>query len=123
MPWWDEGFRGVVIVALKVVLVAATLVCLASIGGAMVVAFPVLVPLHWFAAEKSGPYATAGWALLAALSLLEAGWILSYLVTANATTGAVVGAVAALVAIVLFMRRGMDRAAARRAAVASTPTD
>ena len=33
----------------KVVLVLVTIVCLLSIGGAMLFAFPVLVPLHWLA--------------------------------------------------------------------------
>ena len=108
-----RGFRGMVIIVGKVVLVVATVVFLASVGGGMMFAFPVLVPLHWFAAEKSGPYATAGWALLAGLSLFEVGWIVTYVVAANGWAGVVVGAVVATITIALFMRRGMNRAIAR----------
>jgi hypothetical protein len=50
-------------------LVLVTLLCLSSMGGAMLVAFPFLVPLHWFAARDSRPFAVGGWALLAALSV------------------------------------------------------
>lgn len=46
---------------LKALLVAATVVCLLSIGGAMMLAFPVLVLLHWLASRGSGPYGTGGW--------------------------------------------------------------
>jgi hypothetical protein len=46
----------------KSVLVLATVVCLLSIGGAMLFAFPVLVPLHWLAARNSGPVGAGGWA-------------------------------------------------------------
>jgi hypothetical protein len=64
----------------KVALVLVTLVCAASLGGAMGYAWPVLVPLHVLAARRSGPYGTAGWGFLAAASMAEAAWIGTYVV-------------------------------------------
>ncbi len=55
----------------KTLLVFVTLVCLASMGGAMLFAGWVLVPLHWLARRDSSPYATGGWALLAGASMFE----------------------------------------------------
>ena len=88
-----------VVLAGKTLLVLATLVCLASIGGAMLFAFPVLVPLHVVASRGSGPFATGGWALLAGLSIFEAGWMLTYVATEaealSLATGAVAGGLTA----------------------------
>ncbi len=91
----------------KTVLVLATLVCLASIGGAMLFAFPVLVPLQWLAARRSGPYATGAWALLAGLSMFEAGWMLAYVATDAVMFSMVVGLVVGASTAVTFVRRGM----------------
>ena len=77
------------LIVAKTMLVAATIVCLLSIGGAMLFAFPVLVPLHWRASRHSGPDATGGWALLAGLSVFEAGWMWGFVLSDNGTIGAV----------------------------------
>ena len=97
----------------RALLVAATVVCLLSMGGAMLFAFPVLVPLHWLAARDTGPNATAAWALLAGMSIFEAGWMLTYVLTDQAGPSLVVGAVLGIWTVVLFVRRGADRAALR----------
>jgi hypothetical protein len=57
--------------AAKVTLAAFTILCLLSIGGAMLFAAPVLVPLHVFVATRSGPVGAGAWALLAGLSIGE----------------------------------------------------
>ena len=59
----------------RVVLVLVTLLFLSSIGGAMAVAMPFLVPLHWLAARTGSKWGRAGWVLLAALSIWEAVFI------------------------------------------------
>ena len=99
----------------KLALVLVTLLCLSSMGGAMLVAFPVLAPLHWFAARDGGPFAVGGWALLAALSVLEGAWMLSFLASDNAAFALVVGFVAAGGVATLFLLRAADRAASRPA--------
>ena len=99
----------------KLVLVLVTLVCLASIGGAMLFAFPVLVPLHWLAARGSGPVAVGGWALLAGLSVFEAGWMLAYLVTDASGASVALGALAGGGVTVLFLVQAATRASARPA--------
>jgi hypothetical protein len=87
----------------KTVLVLATVVCLLSIGGAMLFAFPVLVPLHWLAARSSGPVGAGGWAALAGFSLFEAGWMLSYAVTGTVLPSLFVGVGLGLGVAVLFV--------------------
>lgn len=62
----------------RVILVAATLICLASIGGAMAGAAPILLPLLWLAARHSGTWGRGAWISLAALSAAEAAWIYAY---------------------------------------------
>lgn len=111
-PRRRTNLTGVVLVAAKTVLVAATIVCLLSIGGAMLFAFPVLLPLHWLASRDSGPYATGGWAFLAAMSVFEAGWMLTYVLTDNGTIGFVVGVAVAIAVATAFIRRGARRAVA-----------
>lgn len=73
----DRGVSAFRVIS-KVILVATTLLCLASIGGAMAVAAPILVPLLWLAARHSGPWGRGGWTCLAALSGGEAAWIYAY---------------------------------------------
>ena len=97
----------------KAVLVAATVVCLLSMGGAMLFAFPVLVPLHWLAARDKGPNATAAWALLAGMSIFEAGWMLTYVLTHEGGPSLAVGAVLGIWTVFLFVKRGADRAEVR----------
>lgn len=96
----------------RLALVLVTLLCLSSMGGAMVFAFPVLVPLHWLAASNSGPFAVGGWALLSALSVLEGAWILSYAASRSTALGLIIGLVAAVGVAVLFLLGAADRAAA-----------
>ena len=94
----------------SIVLVLVTLLCLSSMGGAMLFAFPVLVPLHWLSARRSGPVATAGWALLAGLSLFEAGWMLTYLATGTGheAVSLSVGAVVGVATVAGFLSRRLD---------------
>lgn len=102
------------VVAGKVVLVLVTIVCLLSIGGAMLFAFPVLVPLHWLAMHTSRtPTGVAGWALLASLSLFEAGWMLASIATEHVTVSVAVGGLLAVTAAVGFLREGARHAALR----------
>jgi hypothetical protein len=93
----------------KSVLVLATVVCLLSIGGAMLFAFPVLVPLHWLAARNSGPVGAGGWAVLAGLSLFEAGWMLSYAATGTEVPSAVAGIALGTGGAVLLLWARADR--------------
>ena len=65
----------------KVLLVLATLVFLASMGGGMLFVWWLLVPLHWIAARRSGPWGTAGWAFLAAASVSEVAWMTVYVLS------------------------------------------
>ena len=97
----------------KLALVLVTLLCLSSMGGAMLIAFPVLVPLHWFAARDSGPFAVGGWTLLSALSVLEGVWMLAYLGSNSAALGLVIALTAATALVALFLFRAADRAASR----------
>lgn len=94
----------------KVLLVAVTVVCLLSIGGAMLLAFPVLVPLHWLAARSSSGYGAGAWTFLAAASMLEAGWMLTYSATGSPALGFVGGFAGAGVTAVVFLRAAADRA-------------
>ncbi len=99
--------------AAKGLLVFVTLVCLASMGGAMLVAAPVLVPLHVVAARRSGPYGAGGWAFLAAASLFEFGWMWTYVGTEDGALSLTVGTLVALAAMVVLLRDTADRAAGR----------
>ncbi len=95
--------------AAKGLLVFVTLVCLASMGGAMLVAAPVLVPLHVIAARGSGPTATGGWAFLSGLSLFEFGWMWTYVATGQEGVSLAVGVVAGVGAVAVLLRRSADR--------------
>jgi hypothetical protein len=75
--------------AAKVLLVFVTLVFLASMGGGMVFVWWVLVPLHWLASLRSGPWGTAGWALLAGASVSEVAWMTLYVLSGHNETVAV----------------------------------
>ena len=95
----------------KGMLVFVTLVCLASIGGAMLFAGWCLVPLHWLASRRSGPYATGGWAFLAGLSVFEVAWMVMWIATEQTGTSLVFGTIAGLGTIALFLYHAADRAA------------
>ena len=103
------------VIAGKVVLVGATLVAASSMGGLMLSVFALLVPLHWWAATDAGPRGTAGWALLAGISMLEAGWMGAYTLGAPEPLAVAVGAAASLGTMAAFVLRGA-RDAGRRAA-------
>ena len=100
----------------KVVLVAVTLLFLASIGGGMLVAAWFLVPLHWWAAQRSGPVGTGGWAFLAAASMGEVGAMLGWLATSSAAVGAASGLIA-------FAATGLAFVARRARAATSADAD
>jgi hypothetical protein len=63
------------IVGAKFVLAVVTLFFLSSMGGAMAVGAPILIPLHWAAAKAANRWTRGGWIFLAALSTSEAMWI------------------------------------------------
>ena len=65
-------------------LVALTLTFLSSLGGAMAVAAPVLVPVLWLSAKQSRGWMKGVWIVLTGLSTLQATWIYVFLVTENA---------------------------------------
>ena len=67
----------------KVALTLVTFLFLASMGGGMLVAWPVLVPLHWIAARRAGPKETAWWGLLAGASMAEVLTMATYVVTGD----------------------------------------
>jgi len=96
-----------------VVLVAATLVCLASMGGAMLVAVWALVPLHWLAARGRGPVTVAFWALLAGASAFVPGALWTYVLTRAEVLGLLVGAGAFVAVVTWFLRSGADAYEAR----------
>ena len=99
----------------KVVLVFVTIVCLLSMGGAMMFAAPVLVPLHVVAARSTGPGRAGGWIFLAAFSLFQFTWIWTYVATGNVAVALAVGGAAAIVAMVVLLRDLADRSVARYA--------
>lgn len=101
---------------LKALLIVATVVCLLSIGGAMMLAFPVLVPLHWLASRGSGPYGTGGWTFLAFASVFQGAWMLTYAATGNGWAGLAVAVVAAVGIAVAFLGSAADRATAGQTA-------
>ena len=100
----------------KVALLAATLVCLASLGGAMLLAWWLLVPLHWLAARNAGPVETAGWGVLAGLSLAEVATLSLYVVSGDGVHLAVVFVGVLAATAVAFIRK-------RSAAVATSGVD
>ncbi len=63
----------------RVLLAAATLVTLMSVGGLALVLGPVLVPAHWWAAKRSRTAERVLWLLFAAATVAEAVWVATYL--------------------------------------------
>ena len=99
----------------KVALVFVTTVCLLSMGGAMMFAAPVLVPLHVVAARRTGPGRAGGWVFLAAVSLFQFTWIWTYVATGSVAVAVAVAAAAAVVAMVVLLRDLADRSVERYA--------
>lgn len=94
---------------MKAALVAVTLLFLSSMGGAMLFAFPALVPLHWLAARDSDRWGTAGWASLAAASVFQAGWMIVYSLGADEFIAMFAGLVAAVGVATAFVVRRRNR--------------
>ena len=65
-------------IATRVLVVLTTLLFLASMGGGMAYAAPILVPLHWWIA-RTATWGRFGWFFLAFLSTAEAFAIYAYL--------------------------------------------
>lgn len=65
--------------ALRVLILIATLFAMASIGGALLVAYPVLLPLHIWASYNQSGGMVAGWIALSSLASAEWGWQLAYI--------------------------------------------
>jgi hypothetical protein len=75
-PAWPRAIP----VILKVLLAAATLFLLTSVGGAAAYASPITLPVLFLVARSSRQTAEGLlWAVLAAGSALETGWVLTYL--------------------------------------------
>lgn len=68
-----------------VLLGAATLAFMGSVGGGFVFAAPILLPLHWWAAHHSGRFGTILWALAAALLAGEVAWAATYAAAGEAS--------------------------------------
>jgi hypothetical protein len=62
----------------RLLLGTVTLLLLASVGGAGVVAAPILLPLHWFAARRARKAEWWIWLVLAGATAAEGGWGLAY---------------------------------------------
>ena len=105
----DSSVRRAAIGTAKAALVAVTLLFLSSIGGAMLFAFPVLVPLHWLAARGAGRWGTAGWAALAAASVFEAGWMIVYALSGDEFIAMFIGVLAAIAVAWAFATRRRNR--------------
>ena len=88
----------------KVLLVLTTIVCLLSMGGAMLFAAPVLVPLHVLAARRThSPYSAGGWVFLAAASLFEWSWMALDVVTDSEVLAVAIGGTVAVATIVVLL--------------------
>ena len=62
----------------RIAIAVATIVAMASIGGALLFAYPVLLPLHvWAIRDLSSGWA-AGWIGISGLAAAEWGWQLAY---------------------------------------------
>ncbi len=84
-----------------VLLFAATLVVLSSVGGAALWAAPVLLPLHWFAAQLTLGATRWLWIVLAGTTGAEAAWIVTYLALGESTLGLWLVPIAAFATVVL----------------------
>lgn len=60
-------------------LAGASLVALASVGGAGAIVAPVLLALQWFAARHAGKGERWLWVVLAGTTAGEAGWAVTYM--------------------------------------------
>ena len=86
-----------------------TLVFLASMGGGMLYVWWLLVPLHWLATRDAGPYATAGFAFLAASSLSEVAWMGTYGVTGDGAAPTAAGLLTFVVTLGAFFAARLRR--------------
>jgi hypothetical protein len=85
-------------VVVKVLLVAATVLAMLSLGGLLIFAFPVLAVGAWWAVRRSGPLERIGWIALASLAAAEWAWEITYPVTEGESPGSwIVAAVAGAV--------------------------
>lgn len=88
--------------AAKTLLAAVSLVLLASMGGGFIL-LPVLVPLHVWAARRSGPVGRVLWSLLPAATAIVITWAAVYVAVGEAKPwiwllpiGAALGSLAAM---------------------------
>lgn len=102
-------------IAWRTLLVLATVLFLLSMGGGMLFVWWVLVPLHWVAARDSGPGATAGWALLAAASMGEVGWMVGYVAIDDEVVAALIGLATSIATAALFLAARLRRISPLRA--------
>ena len=91
------------------VLVVLTLLSAASLGGVIVYTAPVLIPSYWWMAYQSGRFARIVWSLLAGLVAFYAWFLISFMMSWNASValGALVVALGSS-AIVFFAPKGKE---------------
>ena len=92
-PWWVA----------RTLLAAGSVIALLSFGGQIVLA-PLLVPLQWGAAKNSHVPGRALFTVLAALLMIEFGWIFGFLITQNEVAGGILGLFVAAAGILWFYR-------------------
>lgn len=107
---WERLGRGGRATA-RVLLLLTTLLCLASMGGAMLGAFPILAPLIALMIRHSHPATGALWAILGLLAAAEAGWMYTYVFPQGVP---LVLSMAMVAAGSLLMLSGIPVAVARR---------
>lgn len=78
MDWADRHGRTV-----KIALAAVSLSLIASMGGGFLL-LPLLIPLHIWAARRSGAVGRVGWSLLPALAVCMAAWAAVYVAVGEA---------------------------------------
>ena len=87
----------------------------------MAYGWPLLLPLQWLAASRSGRAATVAWIILAALSSWEAAFIYQYVLTGSESF--VVPVLVPCAVIVVFVATSWNRHAAPRATLWDGPPD
>ena len=68
-------------VVVRLLLVAATVFAMLSLGGLLIFAFPALALGAWWAVRHTGPLERIGWIALASLAAAEWAWEVTYPVT------------------------------------------
>ena len=78
MDWADRHGR-----AVKIAVASVSLLLIASMGGGFLL-LPLLIPLHIWAARRSGTVGRIGWSLLPALAVGMTAWAAVYVAVGEA---------------------------------------